>query len=311
MVCCGVPPIRIIPARAGFTGGCVSHEWILPDHPRSRGVYARCPACDTQWEGSSPLARGLQPALRDDRRPQRIIPARAGFTLRRLDRRVGGGDHPRSRGVYPHVADAVAGAQGSSPLARGLLKAVADLTTTIEDHPRSRGVYRTPRSSISLAWGSSPLARGLLFRREDIEELLGIIPARAGFTLQTSKTARSTADHPRSRGVYCDHEIKMTAAPGSSPLARGLRREGRRGRHGCRIIPARAGFTRPKQSGRLLYADHPRSRGVYTSPSMTMTPTTGSSPLARGLHRSWPSRSHRRRIIPARAGFTPPRSWWR
>ena len=31
---------RIIPARAGFTGGCVLGDVEWEDHPRSRGVYS-------------------------------------------------------------------------------------------------------------------------------------------------------------------------------------------------------------------------------------------------------------------------------
>ena len=55
-------------------------------------------------------------------------------------------------------------------------------------------------------------------------------------------------------------------------------------------------------------ADHPRSRGVYSA-SMSMTPVVpGSSPLARGLLLSRLLRLSSRRIIPARAGFTPSRS---
>ena len=52
--------VRIIPARAGFTS-----EW------------------DEHWcsfQGSSPLARGLQDAMDEGGYRARIIPARAGFT---------------------------------------------------------------------------------------------------------------------------------------------------------------------------------------------------------------------------------------
>ena len=53
---------RIIPARAGFTKwGSVGFR-AFPDHPRSRGVYARRSRPGTGRYGSSPLARGLLPA---------------------------------------------------------------------------------------------------------------------------------------------------------------------------------------------------------------------------------------------------------
>ena len=71
-----------------------------------------------------------------------------------------------------------------------------------------------------------------------------------------------------------------------------------------RIIPARAGFTRLKSSGRRWRRDHPRSRGVYL-PSLVATASIGgSSPLARGLRSPQHPVRQVRRIIPARAGFT-------
>ena len=75
-------------------------------------------------------------------------------------------DHPRSRGVYEADLPDSARADGSSPLARGLLNGITDkylLTRIIParagftpadrgpggrlgDHPRSRGVYPAPGS---------------------------------------------------------------------------------------------------------------------------------------------------------------------
>ena len=54
--------------------------------------------------------------------------------------------------------------------------------------------------------------------------------------------------------------------------------------------------------------DHPRSRGVYIPKRTTSPSCTGSSPLARGLLRRAHMRREDNRIIPARAGFTAPRS---
>ena len=53
--------MRIIPARAGFTGVRADELWAALDHPRSRGVYVDA--------GQAPVERAG------------IIPARAGFTL--------------------------------------------------------------------------------------------------------------------------------------------------------------------------------------------------------------------------------------
>ena len=113
-----------------------------------------------------------------------------------------------------------------------------------------------------------------------------IIPARAGFT--TLYTGRSR------------HSI------GSSPLARGLPCSCRSSSLTTRIIPARAGFTAQSQQDQQARTDHPRSRGVYSHRFSAVSSASGSSPLARGLRRRMSGAGRVGRIIPARAGFTPP-----
>ena len=73
---------------------------VAGDHPRSRGVYEARRVGRVPDPGSSPLARGLRAGGRRVRGGVGIIPARAGFTGRGVDRRARGEDHPRSRGVY-------------------------------------------------------------------------------------------------------------------------------------------------------------------------------------------------------------------
>ena len=81
----------------------------------------------------------------------------------------------------------------------------------------------------------------------------------------------------------------------------------------ARIIPARAGFTSERRNRLWQDADHPRSRGVYASPSVSISIISGSSPLARGLRVIVRFLSRVGGIIPARAGFTRTtrRSSWR
>ena len=104
----GLPPagrsfsqsVRIIPARAGFTGPGRRRGRDRRDHPRSRGVYgARARGTCTE-RGSSPLARGLRMTAPTIPAEVRIIPARAGFTRTSTPGVACGRDHPRSRGVY-------------------------------------------------------------------------------------------------------------------------------------------------------------------------------------------------------------------
>ena len=200
-----------------------SWAWMMRrDHPRSRGVYPGRPLIMSPFSGSSPLARGLPRQRAHHSKAGRIIPARAGFT--RVARRIvfASKDHPRSRGVYCAWCAMLASRGGSSPLARGLLitrasryaypwiiPARAGFTSGSrscepgrKDHPRSRGVYRGDRRPGGGEGGSSPLARGLHQERREHSRQLGIIPARAGFTSALLSHAKSTMDHPRSRGVY-------------------------------------------------------------------------------------------------------------
>ena len=94
---------------------------------------------------------------------------------------------------------------------------------------------------------------------------------------------------------------------GSSPLARGLPAAAVRESKEVRIIPARAGFTSGSTRTPTPTRDHPRSRGVYLTGRSTHRSPFGSSPLARGLQDIQGDQIVKDRIIPARAGFTPPR----
>ena len=218
---------------------------LTRDHPRSRGVYPSPAAIATPAPGSSPLARGLRRPGSRSRGFVRIIPARAGFTVRGPLQRRSHEDHPRSRGVYAPPLQFPTVDAGSSPLARGLHPSVGRRRHHEGDHPRSRGVYGSQIHTWATMSGSSPLARGLLLLVNIAVCCIGIIPARAGFTRHHGWRRIHRPDHPRSRGVY-----RLTLRPGvrmsgSSPLARGLQRGNRPGRHPRRIIPARAGFTCP------------------------------------------------------------------
>ena len=312
------------PLARGLPDTCGRTTARSSDHPRSRGVYASARVGLVGSSGSSPLARGLQEADEGgDARPG-IIPARAGFT-RRLDRgRQGRRDHPRSRGVYALAEAGAYTGNGSSPLARGLpgpdpgdrpdpgiIPARAGFTRRLDrgrqgrrDHPRSRGVYVAMARTVPVGAGSSPLARGLLEEGGDRGLDVGIIPARAGFTVLCEAAEEGGRDHPRSRGVYWVGSHYRMGVTGSSPLARGL--PDPRGdppeRH--RIIPARAGFTLFQILFRGRRWDHPRSRGVYRAAGPAGRGAHGSSPLARGLQATADAVCEAAGIIPARAGFT-------
>ena len=134
----------------------------------------------------------------------------------------------------------------------------------------------------------------------------GIIPARAGFTHRSRPSSPNYGDHPRSRGVYVESVDSTHPIWGSSPLARGLPPCDRNHSSFRGIIPARAGFTNSIISNSKENTDHPRSRGVYYVEREVDAYEVGSSPLARGLHAESRHEVQGFRIIPARAGFTPP-----
>ena len=193
---------------------------------------------------------------------------------------------------------------GIIPARAGFTTRTPKATAPGPDHPRSRGVYPLRGSRQMLVLGSSPLARGLRYHARVRVHGCGIIPARAGFTAGSRSWSADRRDHPRSRGVYVPRDIPVAAIQGSSPLARGLPEDRRRGPGRRRIIPARAGFTRDHVSARALTEDHPRSRGVYAAIVRITGIAPGSSPLARGLQPRNHQGPHRPGIIPARAGFT-------
>ena len=254
------------------------------DHPRSRGVYARPHMEPWRGTGSSPLARGLPVDVPLKWDVAGIIPARAGFTCTRINRACPtAGSSPLARGLLSATA-ADARSARIIPARAGFTGPNGPSPATSLDHPRSRGVYAaTPRMAARMV-GSSPLARGLRRGNHQGFAVVGIIPARAGFTSASEEHLSRSGDHPRSRGVYSSVPFSRCAPTGSSPLARGLRGTTSSDTRGTRIIPARAGFTSGRPAVFLQHWDHPRSRGVYDE--------------------FWDVVLRNLRIIPARAGFT-------
>ena len=198
---------RIIPARAGSTSSPTPTPTGTWDHPRSRGVYSRYADYAVSNEGSSPLARGLQPVGLRVADAIRIIPARAGSTPRSPRTLPFAGDHPRSRGVYDVAAHLTRRRGGSSPLARGLPDEAVVIVAELVDHPRSRGVYAPGE-----------------FQQQCCR---WIIPARAGSTILITPSHPRRADHPRSRGVYVQCGVRADEGSGIIPARAGSTHVGR------------------------------------------------------------------------------------
>ena len=152
--------------------------------------------------------------------------------------------------------------------------------------------------------GSSPLARGAHRLGGGVELLARLIPARAGSTGVKPDTPTLTRAHPRSRGEHVRASATRVKRSGSSPLARGALGADDPIGDEVRLIPARAGSTRPSSRRRRPARAHPRSRGEHRSASCAAITLRGSSPLARGARPRRELPAHVGRLIPARAGST-------
>ena len=299
-------PVRFIPARAGNTTQIHYRDRISPVHPRSRGEHVAELLGLAAVGGSSPLARGTQPAC-----GRREAPAAV---------------HPRSRGEHGTWGGRSDPIHGSSPLARGTRSALpAGCTASVfiparagntqepnsasrenSVHPRSRGEHAFDLRADLWAFGSSPLARGTRASAALRSACSRFIPARAGNTRRFALTLWPATVHPRSRGEHVQFALDRTAYLGSSPLARGTHIRHLCRRSGWRFIPARAGNTASANTGSFSPSVHPRSRGEHQTIPSSSTRSPGSSPLARGTQRGCIFRGCQYRFIPARAGNTVP-----
>ena len=237
-----MPEAGIIPALAGNTPIGGGHCPESSDHPRSRGEYRRPKRLELVGWGSSPLSRGIRPAVSGIDDIKRIIPALAGNTFAGQSSTGFRRDHPRSRGEYHGLAAFGLVFDGSSPLSRGIpprsatswgwgriIPALAGNTPILPfdaasntDHPRSRGEYALADVSFRPLGGSSPLSRGIRSPGSRPCSRRRIIPALAGNTRRRGPCRRFDRDHPRSRGEYVQLEHMVVVRMGSSPLSRGI-----------------------------------------------------------------------------------------
>ena len=152
--------------------------------------------------------------------------------------------------------------------------------------------------------GSSPLARRPQQLTLSHGNALGIIPARAGNTVQAPEAPTGRTNHPRSHGEHLVPQSILKIWLGSSPLMRGTYQSDTAGPVVARLIPARAGNTCHVRAPRAHAWAHPRSRGEHSRSEISRSRVRGSSPLARGPRQHELTLWRIRGLIPARAGTT-------
>ena len=294
--------LGIIPACAGSTSYLAAIFHLPRDHPRMCGEHRNIIACICVSLGSSPHVRGAQKHCRHRRGVPGIIPACAGSTQKVLHKGSEVRDHPRMCGEHRSIVGIGVACQGSSPHVRGALNpatpeidqtgiipACAGSTTpsqpthlTSRDHPRMCGEHCRPSSAIMSAAGSSPHVRGAPQDYVSRYGYRGIIPACAGSTYLTTKSAASLRDHPRMCGEHVSLTNVLTGVSGSSPHVRGARCQvgDEVGYFG--IIPACAGSTEATAKAIAAERDHPRMCGEHHHMGVRRRIRWGSSPHVRG-----------------------------
>ena len=143
---------RFIPAGAGNTPDCCRRRPARTVYPRWRGehwiivciYHLRC--------GLSPLARGTQAMERRENPDPRFIPAGAGNTHARHQRRRPGAVYPRWRGEHSHSTWRIRFLPGLSPLARGTRSRRIELKRYLRFIPAGAGNTSLPR------WDMNPEA---------------------------------------------------------------------------------------------------------------------------------------------------------
>ncbi len=154
--------------------------------------------------------------------------------------------------------------------------------------------------------GSSPRVRGTLRGSQNWSGSDRFIPARAGNTWSECAGSQTQAVHPRACGEHQDRCRAHRPHSGSSPRVRGTQLHGRLHAHGRRFIPARAGNTATRSTGRTERSVHPRACGEHYRPGRAQASHVGSSPRVRGTLAADPPDGALHRFIPARAGNTSP-----
>ena len=231
----------------------------------------------TPNRGLSPLARGIHRLMRHNDMYARFIPAGAGNTMQRKQRRWWGTVYPRWRGEHVDAVKAFIPGFGLSPLAR-----------------RTRSAFYRPGRSLRFI----PAGAGNTSITSSVAGFSPVYPRWRGAHSPGQKMFSC------GRGEHIRVLNNVVTKLGLSPLARGTRARTTGGSPSGRFIPAGAGNTFRGNARRSAGAVYPRWRGEHRMRPARYCKMYGLSPLARGTHKSTLSIFRLKRFIPAGAGNT-------
>ena len=152
--------------------------------------------------------------------------------------------------------------------------------------------------------GSSPPVRGARAHYCVDDNSIGLIPARAGSTLNPYDASLPYKAHPRPCGEHKKIAHLRRPLQGSSPPVRGALGKTSASQGVKGLIPARAGSTSATTPISWRTGAHPRPCGEHVDCSTKNVPPLGSSPPVRGAQCHSRRRTMMRGLIPARAGST-------
>ena len=199
---------------------------------------------------------------------------------------------PRATGSSPHARGTHHGLRPARvhgrfiPACAGNAVLAALGVGTVTVHPRMRGERMAKATGGNEPTGSSPHARGTPPNPPMRSSGNRFIPACAGNAFSQGKQPVERAVHPRMRGERIGLAYLSAALIGSSPHARGtLANVGSRDVC-CRFIPACAGNAPRRRGDTRPHPVHPRMRGERSAFGIVVIDVHGSSPHARGTHRT-------------------------
>ena len=296
----------------------------MPVYPRVGGGNRQSTIAASLACGLSPRGRGKRDDMNDDKGYRRSIPAWAGETAElalecasyRVYPRVGGGNYmracspppypglsPRGRGK-PAALLLLAVAARSIPAWAGETRTAPKWTNRGAVYPRVGGGNDMSSRGRTHKPGLSPRGRGKLYVAVSKRRRLGSIPAWAGETAMSTRSARRSWVYPRVGGGNQSPTMAMADENGLSPRGRGKLQEKFAGHRSRRSIPAWAGETITPSPRAYRPAVYPRVGGGNAPHALYARFGGGLSPRGRG--KPWRRLPWRQcgRSIPAWAGET-------